>query len=506
MFNGLGMNLGNQSRLSSAETRSNNAGNFSKMMAAVSWLLLFCIGCVSTLSGETIDLAQAETLFDFEGDVSGSWSNQDLEGYSDSSVSIETSDKHVTSGSKSLKLTFHRGELPGVYTESIPFGDWAQYQTLCADLFLQRDSLVVFRALQEKSTRENGWDGYMGRFERAALMKRGHHTMVALLKNKGDHRFRPTYGSVVRFEIALYDSIEGESIFVDNVRLSRHRPDARDIPLSQQKDYMPTQGQLFEVMGKDYKVKDLADLSDRLKASWEEPVERSVQEVETSFLKKYQDVVEKHPKAKLAILRNGQEGYDAADMSKAYQGWDDTYISCHEPESMLMVSGAAFHGNTPMYEMFMRHRSALMRIDLSHLPRDSKIHHASLLVCRTERVEPSRSHLNQNLWVVELCNRPWVEDEANAFQYAKHKYWNNYSGKKWDGENPDSLPIYAAHSPGQGQANVWDMTEITRQWVEKSISNHGFWLYGDSKDWLLSAHYSESHDAPKRPALLIIYE
>lgn len=530
MFYNLGMNLENLSRLSSAEKQSISAENFSGkkgkggmagaqcarglgqggkispsiMITTVSWLFLFA--CFSSLSGGIIDLAQAETLFDFEEDVSSAWSNQDLKGYCDSSVSIETSDKHVTSGSQSLKLTFHRGKLPAVFTTRIAIKDWSQYKTLCADIFLERDSLVVFRVLQEKSTRNNDWYGYMGRFERAALMKKGQHTMVALLKTKRDQQFRPTYGSVVRFEIALYDTIEGESIFLDNIRLSKHLPDAKDIPLSQLNEYIPTRGKLFEVMGTDYKVKDFAELAKRLKGSWEKPVERSVQEVEASLIKKYRDILKKHPKAKLAILRNGQKGYDAADMSKSYEGWDDTYITCHEPESMLMVSGIVNHGKDPMYEIFMRHRAALMRIDLSHLPKDSKIYHASLLVCRTKLVEPSRCQLMPNLWVMELCNRPWVENEANAFQYARHKYWNNYSGKKWDGKNPDSLPIYAAYGPGQGETNVWDMTEITKKWVDGSISNHGFWLYGDSKDWLLKAHYSESTDASKRPTLFVIYE
>ncbi|MDD7986152.1 DNRLRE domain-containing protein [Lentisphaera marina] len=481
-------------------------GSASSLLARLSYLFLLCMGSTSLHSGEIIDLAHSEILFDFESDISHSWLNQNLKGYSEGKVTIETSDQHLTSGSKSLKLTFPEGHLPSVYTEKIAIADWSQYKTLCADVFLERDSLVVFRALQEKSTRDNGWDGYMGRFERAALMKKGHHTMVALLNHKRDHQFRPKYGAVIRFEIALYDAQQGESIFIDNIRLSKDLPKAKDIPLSQLNEYIPTRGELFELMGMNSKVKDFADLAERVKGKWEKPYERSVEEVEASFIEKYNEIVKEYPKAKLAILRNGQKAFDRADMNKSYEGWDDTYITCHEPESMLMYSGLVNHGKAPMYEMFMRHRSALMRVDLSHLPKESKIHHASLLVCRTSRFEPSRSHLNPNLWVVELCNRPWVEDEANAFQFAKHKYWNNYSGRNWDGENPDSLPIYAAHGPGQGQTNVWDMTEVTRKWLKGDIANHGFWLYGDSKDWLLSAHYSESNELNKRPTLYVIYE
>ena len=478
--------------------------SLSTLFATISCFL--CITSTSLHSGEIVDLDQVETLFDFEHDIKSVWSNQNLEGYSEANVAIESSDQHVTSGSKSLKLTFPKGHLPSVFTEKVAIADWSQYKTLCADVFLERDALVVFRALQEKSTRDNGWDGYMGRFERAALMKKGHHSMVALLNTKRDHQFRPTYGSVVRFEIALYDALEGESIFVDNIRLSKELPEAKDIPLSQLNEYIPTRGKLFEVMGEGTKVKDFADLAGRLKGSWKKPHEPSVEEVEASFLEQYNKILKEHPKAKFAILRNGQKAWNEANASQTYQGWDDTYITCHEPESMLMHSGLVNHGKAGKYEIFMRHRSALMRVDLSHLPKQTKIHHASLLLCRTARVEPSRSHLNPNLWVVELCNRPWVEDEANAFQYAKHKYWNNYSGRNWDGENPDSLAVFAAHGPGQGESNVWDMTEVTRKWVNGDISNHGFWLYGDSKDWLLEAHYSESKSTSKRPTLYVIYE
>lgn len=480
--------------------------NKSKLPLTISLFLLFYMISASLLTAKIIDLPETVTLFDFEENVNDSWSTQDINGYSDSTVRIETSQRYVTSGSKSLKLTFHKGKLPCVYTESITMSDWADYKTLSADVYLERDSLVVFRVIQEKSSRANGWDAYMSRFERAALMKKGHHSMIALLKHKRDHQFRPTYGAVVRFEIALYDAIEGDSIYVDNIRLSKKLPKVKDIPLSQLNEYIPTRGNLFEVLGTDYKVKDFSDLAKRLKGNWRKPEERLAHEVEKSILEKYKTIIKKHPNARLAILRNGQKGYDPADKDKIYKGWDDTYINSHEPESMLMYSGLVNYGNVGKFEIFMRHRAALMRVNIAHLPFNSTIHHASLLVCRTKKLEPSRSHLNPNLWVVELVNRPWVENEANAFQYARHKYWNNYAGRNWDGNNPDSLAIFAAHGSGQGKTNLWDMTEITQKWVNGTIANHGFWLYGDSHDWLLNAHYSESETTSKRPTLFVIYE
>ena len=47
------------------------------------------------------------------------------------------------------------------------------------------------------------------------------------------------------------------------------------------------------------------------------------------------------------------------------------------------------------------------------------------------------------MWVVEPCNRPWVEQEVNAFQYAKGKFWKQVGGFNW-GDDPDFLPMFLA--------------------------------------------------------------
>jgi hypothetical protein len=220
--------------------------------------------------------------------------------------------------------------------------------------------------------------------------------------------------------------------------------------------------------------------------------------------KKLEHIQKSHPQVKLWVLRNGKAGFHHQNPQELYRGCDDTYLNCHEPESMLMHSGIVNHGHDNINEIFMRHRTALLRFDLSHLPADTKVLYSALQISRTEHFETSRCHLNKNLWVIEPCNRPWVESEVNAFQYARHKYWNNYSGKQWHSQDPDSHPIFASFAHGQGQRTIWDLTSITKKWIKGDIENHGFWLYGDSRDWLLRAHFSESKDQDKRPTLYLI--
>lgn len=456
-------------------------------------------------SSKLMSLPNETMLFDFE-DGSNDWSNQNIKGYKEPHVEIESSLQHVTSGKKSLKLSFTGGHLPTVYSEKITLKDWTGYKSLLADVYLERDALVVFRVMQEKSIRENHWNGYVGRYERAAIMKKGHHTLVALLNKKRDTKFSMNNGKVLRFEIALYDAVQGDVIYLDSIRVSKNEPAYEKTPLSQLPEYIPTKGTLFKVLGSDLKVKDFADLAKQKESEWKESKTQSLSEIKQNFNKIYEDHKRKDSSVRMCILQNGKPIASDGGDGETYAGWDDTYITCHEPESMLTVTGLKNFGNVGQYEMFMRHRVALMRANLSVLPKHAKILYAALVVSRTKREEPSRSYRNRNMWVVELCNRPWVESEVNAFQYARHQYWNNYSGRQWHGENPDSLPIIAAYGPGQGQHNVWDFTHAVKWWVEQENPNHGFWLYGDSKDWFLEAHYSESKDVEKRPMLMIIYK
>ncbi|NQZ60381.1 MAG: hypothetical protein HRT88_23280, partial [Lentisphaeraceae bacterium] len=371
---------------------------------------------------------------------------------------------------------------------------------------LSRDALVCFRVMQEKSTRDNGWYGYTGRFERTALLKKGSSTLIAALRQKRDQKFDPQQGKVMRFEIILHDAKPGDSIYIDNVRLSASAMPLKNLPISQIGGNFPNRGHRLTVLGTDLKVKNLAELATKLAPKWQEPRQRSIQQVEADFREKYKQILKNKPKAKMVIFRDGQTGFDTNKTEDVYAGWRDTYITCHEPESMLTVAGVVNHGKKPLQEIFMRHRTGLMKADFSSVPQGSKVLAANFVLCRTKKFEPSRSHKVPNMWVMEACNRPWIETEANAFQYARHKYWQNFSGRAWEGSNPDSLPLFIGHGPGQGQVNTWDFIHAMKRWIEQDEPNHGFWVYADSKDWLLEAHFRESSQVDLRPAIMLIYE
>jgi hypothetical protein len=68
----------------------------------------------------------------------------------------------------------------------------------------------------------------------------------------------------------------------------------------------------------------------------------------------------------------------------------------------------------------MRHRSPLMRVDLSSIPTGATILAAHLVVIGAEKYLDDRNpEKKPTIWVAEPCNRPWAEYEVNAFEYAR---------------------------------------------------------------------------------------
>ena len=140
-----------------------------------------------------------------------------------------------------------------------------------------------------------------------------------------------------------------------------------------------------------------------------------------------------------------------------------------------------------------------MQVDLSGIPAGAKVLAARLVLSRTTDGKPSKP----NLFVAEPCTRPWVEEEANCYEYAAGKFWKAVSGT-YHGEDADFLPLFLAYGPTGFPAASWEFTEAVKHWVEGKNPNHGFFLYGDSGDYL-RVHTRESGDEKKRPALLVAY-
>jgi hypothetical protein len=440
--------------------------------------------------------AQEKVLFDFEEATDlQAWSSLELpEGPEEPPIQFELSAENATSGQHSLKITFAGGNWPTITTSQVP-DDWMPFQTFKADVTVGRPCLVGFQVLQERSSRGGGWDATVSRWVKTAFLQPGRNEVSAPLHLNDWSAINPQLGKVTTFEVFMYHPHEGEVVYVDNIRLTT----AREVPRQ-----VKTQ---FTVLGTDLEVSGVQELGEKLKGQWTPPQPRTVEQVEAEFRAAFEELKKAHPRAILAIFRDGEKGYDPAHPDRVYAGWKDAYWSSHGPDGMTLERSQNF-GQAATHEIFMRHRSPLMRVDLSSIPRGSDILAARLVLVRaSEEYDPDRNPLkNPNMWVAEACNRPWEETEVNAYEYARDRFWKEIGGMDWEGDDPDFLPLYLAHGPGQGQVNVWDFTEAVRYWTDGQHKNHGFMLHGDSYDWLIRAYFREALEVQDRPALLVIYE
>jgi hypothetical protein len=455
-------------------------------------------------TGSTASPAQPEDLllFDFEqaGDLKA-WTNLELTDakVKEPAAQIERSADRATSGKYSLKITFDGGSWPTLTTTSVP-ADWNAWHTLKADVAVSRPCVVGFTVLQERSQRGEGYEEAVSRWTKTAFLKSGKNQISAALRPASGNVLDPKRGKVVRFEIFMYNPHKGESIYIDNIRLSKT------------KEEQPPAKMSFTVAGTAWVLDGVnasgvlsagavIELGKKLKADWTKTEDQTVAQLEAEFAAQLAELMKKHPRAVLALLRNGEKGYDPGQPDKAYAGWRDAYFSSHGPDGMCRTR-AENQSRAETQEIFMRHRSPLMRVDLSSIPTGSHILAARLIVVRAR--EDRDPHKNPTMWVVEPCNRPWEEHEVNAFQYAKDKFWKQIGGFHW-ANDPDFLPVFLAYGPGRGKVNWWDFTRAVRFWTSGDHPNHGFMLHGDAQDYMIG-HTSKAKDIKNRPAVLVIYE
>lgn len=450
-------------------------------------------------SGQRDDLM----LFDFEeaADLK-SWKNLEMPGakVQEPAVGIERSTDMATSGKHSLKLTFAGGAWPMVATTGVAV-DWTAYHTFQADVAVSRPCVVGITVMQEQSRRGDGYEASTSRWARTVFLKAGKNSVALALRPASGNVLDPKRGKVVSFEISMYNPHVGEVVHIDNIRLSKTNVE-------------PPPGKItVTVAGTDLKLVGVnssgvlsagavMELGKKLKDDWTKIEDRTVDQLEEEFAQKYAELKKKHPRAVLAILRDGQKGYDPAQPDKAYAGWKDAYFSSHGPDGMYRARAENL-GRNETQEIFMRHRSPLMYVDFSSIPTASNILAAQLVVVRAT-VDGRKASTTPTMWAVEPCNRPWVETEVNAFQYAKDKFWKEVGGFHW-GEDPDFLPTFLAYGPGRGKVTWWDFTHAVRFWTSGAHPNHGFMLHGDSRDYMM-AYAREAKDIRNRPAILVIYE
>jgi hypothetical protein len=441
-----------------------------------------------------------KVMYDFE-DVAGirMWSNLVLPAAGDREppVKIEQSADHATAA-HSLKLTFARGRWPTVATEDVS-QDWLAYKTFKADVIVGRSCAVGFTLLQEKSRRGDGWEAVISRWTTTAFLKPGRNEVVASLLSPNDYAVHPRWGKVVRFEVFMYSPHDGESIYVDNVRLGNDKPAA-----PREKVRMAIQGTDWSVSGGS--VDGCRELARNVAHLWTPPPAVTVEQVEGGFRATYVELKKRYPKAVLAVFRDSEKGYDPSNPDKVYAGWRDAYWSSHGPDTAF-AERARNRGREATHEIFMRHRSPLMRVDLATIPIGSNVLAARLVIVKTsDKVlddhDPGR---RPSMWVVEPCNRPWDEYEVNAFQYARDKFWKDVGGALTGGDDPAFLPVFLAYGPGRlGEVGTWDFTQAVRFWTDGKHDNHGFMLHGDAGDYM-TAHTREAPEVKDRPAVLVIY-
>jgi len=410
-----------------------------------------------------------------------------------------------------LKITYDGGDWPTIGTTKLPVqGNWKQFQTLKADLTVDRPSVAHFRIYQGKADEK----AQQPRWEKTMMLLPGRNNVTLLIRH-GLGILDPAKGDVTAFVIGMFRPEKGQILLVSNVRLSPDWPAPKVLgwysPYNHDgysaavaREYA-RRGAVtkFKVLGANMEVTDLPDLAKRLKDKWAKPEPKTIDQVEAEFKTEFETVKKDHPKAVLAVLREGDKGWDPANPDKIFEGWKYVYVNCHGPSGPNPG-----RENTPKpsdtVEVFMRHRSIILQADLASIPKGANILAARLVVTRAG-AKDLKVPEKPNMWVAEPCNREWDESSANCYFYAKGKQWKGVSGLYY-GEDPDFWPIFLTHGPaGGGAVSVWDFTEAIKFWQDGKHANHGFFLHGDSNDYM-RMYTPKAKNVPQRPAVMVIYE
>jgi len=415
---------------------------------------------------------------------------------------------------KCLKITFDGGDWPAIGTTKVPVkNNWKPFQTLKADLTVDRPSTAYFRICQ--ATPSNPKEPRSACWEKTMTLLPGRNEVTLALITASGPVIKPQKGDVTSFIIGMFQPEKGQVLMVGNVRLRSEGPQPRDFwhlsahslggySAAVDRDYQQA-GALpqFKVLGTDLDVANQKDLGSRFKDKWTKPEPMTIEQIEAGFQAEFAKIKNTHPKAIMTILRDGDK--DPAKPGSVYSGWKIAYLSSHGPDGPLAWRETESGPAREPVEVFMRHRSVLMQADLASISTDATILAAKLAVTRvlnTGQKAPEKP----NMWVAEPCNRDWSENSINCYFYAPGKRWKAVNGIYY-GADPDFWPIYIAYGPGGGGAvTLLDFTEALKFWLDgKKHANHGFFLYGDGNDGM-QMHTHRAKNLKKRPALLVIYE
>ncbi|MFB3892978.1 MAG: DNRLRE domain-containing protein [Phycisphaerae bacterium] len=417
-------------------------------------------------------------------------------------VKIEIAPCGETAGQNCLRLTYAGGRMPTISTPS-PLDDWRPYKAFMADVTVGRTCMVVFRAMAATSKYGVGYNDGCSRWEFAARCEKGKNTVVA----PAPQAAATLWKNIKTFEIYVYNPRDGEVVYIDNIRLSTDKPAAvtpfNDVTNAAHNKFAVPAGK-YKVLGTDLEVKDVDELADKLKDKWVKPEDKTVEQAEADVQAEYDKIKKDHPKAVLAMLRDGQKGYDPANPDKAFAGWADAGTPSHLPMALTLANFANAGASTHIETCF-RNRPGFLRVDLSCIPRGAEVLAARLIVARGLPMGDNWEK-KPTMFVAEPCNRPWVENEVNVFEYARNKLWKDYAGMTW-GEDGDCDAVFLAHGPASGKTCSLDFTEAVKYWTDGKHANNGFILYGSPKyvDYL-HIFTREAKEIRDRPCVAVIYE
>src|SRR5206468_1690416 len=133
-----------------------------------------------------------------------------------------------------------------------------------------------------------GWDPTVSRWTKTAFLKPGKNAVTGTIHDSNNYSINTKQGKVVRFEIFMYAPHEGESIYVDNIRLSTAR------------EVSPLETTKFPVLGTDLVVSGVRELGKKLKDQWAKPEMKSLDQLEGELRAQFAELKKKHPNTVLA--------------------------------------------------------------------------------------------------------------------------------------------------------------------------------------------------------------
>ncbi len=173
--------------------------------------VLVLIICCMTMWACSSDKSSELMLFDFESDA-------DLDQFSWKCHTLfSLSERHVTHGTKSLKIEFYPSGYPG-WAPKININNWSKYTAVYFDIYNPGND-EFFMAVRIDDSKD--YPEYEDRYNRRLAIKPGHSQIKIFLKSlitSGTDR-ELNQKNICRFLLFMVNPEKKHTLFIDNVRL-----------------------------------------------------------------------------------------------------------------------------------------------------------------------------------------------------------------------------------------------------------------------------------------------